>query len=344
MANFTDTIGTVGVREDLSNVLAMIDSKATVFSSMAKKEKALGNVKFSWQADQLEDASDVVAVDGSDVELDPSSNDYAADTPNKVQDGARKRVRFENNGSYLRRSTRVSTLHQDVNNVAAVANELARSVAKKTQELKRDLEKSMLSANDKQDDNGDVGYRTRGLDQWLTRTYSGDEAGYGPNSDAKVEVTYDSVNSQVGQLTEADVQTALQGIYQETGKPGSFDMLAGVALRRQFTNLVADSVRVANHPSVVRTVESKQDKTFESTIDLFTGDFGTIRCHSTLFGPSTNVAQIIDMDNVSIRFGIQPRSFALTNNGGGEARAVETFAGLCVYSPNAHGRIELATS
>lgn len=338
----------VGIREDLADVVSIADAASTPFTSIIRKGKKLGNTKFEWQADDYETASANSIEDGTDV--DPAtdatdgadaptiSENYAdADLGSKVENPGRKRAILENYGHYWRRAFRVTPLAEEVSNVAGVNSELAKGMAKKTTELKRDMEKTLLGdQNATAQVIGTNGYKTRGMGSWTEAgDYSGDAAYYAPNTGAvKRILSADTLDSE-------DVQDVLQGIYTETGQTHGLQLVAGLALRRAFSNLVANTVTVANNPTLVRTMEQKEDKTFQSTIDVFQGDFGQVTVHPDLFTPDVNRGYVFDPSKLELRYGFVPRSRKLTNNGGGEGRYIEAFGGLVVDNPKCIGRIKI---
>jgi hypothetical protein len=337
----------VGVREDLSNVISVADAASTPLTSMIRKGKKLGNTKFEWQADDYETPDSGSVVDGTDVDMVNEAQDAANQTPDigedydtadvgaKIENASRKRVRLENYGHYFRRAFRVSTLSEDVSDVAGQASELAKGMAKKSTELKRSMEKVLLGDQDAAVQ-GSSGYITRGLGSWTNSAHYGVIDGYyQPNTAAiKRVLTADT-------LQASDVQDVLEGIFLETGQSQGLHLIAGTALRRAFSDLVANSVTVVGNPTVVRNINQAEDGTFKSTIDVFQGDFGSVHVHPDLFTPDVNRGYVCDPSKMELRYGFLPRSRKLTNNGGGEGRYIEAFGGLVVDNPKTLGRIKI---
>ena len=151
-------------------------------------------------------------------------------------------------------------------------------------------------------------------------------------------------------MTDATVQDILASIFTKTGAPQGFDLIAGTTLRRAFTNLVVNAttvidsdvgvgLTVANAPRSLSTFsQDTEGATFKSTIDVFQGDFGTVRVHSSNFMPTVFCGYLVPMDKVELRYGFMPRVKNLTDNGGGEGRLIEAFAGLVVKNPLNLGR------
>lgn len=338
------------MREDLSDVIAVADAASTPLISTLRKDKQLGNRLFQWQVDDLDDESTTSILDGTDVDTSADAGGVtnigdsydSADVGNAIENTARRRVLLSNYGHYFRRAFRVSPLAENVNNVAGLSSELARGLAKTTQVVKRSMEKVFLGTQNKAAQSS-VGDTTRGLGSWCNTSHytTTDEQHYQPNSESlKVKNGSDA-------LTDSDVQDVLQGLFKETGSMNSMTLIAGTALRRAFTNLVADVVTVTPASATdtltattIRTMNQKQsDSSFAQSIDVFQGDFGRIAVIPDLFTPDANTGYVIDPSKCAVRYGMLPRSKSLTNNGGGEGRYIEAYAGLVVDNPKTLGRI-----
>ncbi len=345
MANLTEPSFTSGKREELADLIALVDAKDTPITSMAKKGSKPGNTLFRWQADSLPAARTTGTIDGADVTtyenyVKDGSNTYRAELSNYIQ--------------VFRRAVRVSPLTQDIAVVAGVRDELANNVAKGIQVLKRDMEATVSSYNGAVLDNGSVAYQTRGLFKWTLA--SGDA-----NQDAVLPInakfqTPASNRSTVGtaNLTETEVQNVLTGIYTQTGQFRDFDLVCGSALKRAFTNLVftTPSSGSTNTQTAIRTLNRESDLSqYISSVDVFEGDFGKIRLHPSHFlnvdsngVGDTHKGLVIPFDLLEIRYGGDVAGVtALPNYGGGEARMIQAVAGLCVYNPLAYGVFDYAS-
>ena len=328
-----------GKREDLANLIAMVDAKDTPFTSMAKKGSQPGNTIFRWQADRLPSAAaPTPVVDGTDV--DPSSG-----TSNFVNDGGTQyRVELSNRIQIFRKAVRVSKLTQDVANIAGVRDELANNVSKAITMLKRDMEVAMCSNQTAQVDNGTVGYRTRGLDKWIVPAASIDTVDLPAAASAFCPAAAQISSVGTASLTETVVQDILTGIYNQTGQFKNYDAIVGPTLKRAFTNLVftTPSSGSTDTQSAVRTLNrDSDDSSYISSVDVFQGDFGQIRLHPSLFLKNNFAGYIIPFDMVEVRYGGNVAGVTeLTDNGGGPARLIEAVAGLCVYNPLAFGKFD----
>ncbi len=344
----------MGKREDLADLIALVDAKDTPFTSMAPKGSKPGNTVFRWQVDSLPAAaaSQTGVVDGTDV--DPNG----ATIQNFVKDGATQyRYELSNHIQEFRKSVRVSPLTLDIAVIAGVKDELANNVAKGITMLKRDMEKTFCSNNlPKADDGSTQGYATRGLDSWTRpvlptggvfandnylavptafRTKAASVAG---NATAIAESTTASST-----LTEIVVQDILTSIYSETGQFRSYDGLVGPNLKRAFTNLVyTNRTDTSASQAAIRTFNRDASaSSYISSIDVFEGDFGQIRLHPSLFLKNNFCGYVLPMEHVEIRYGGSVAGVKeLTDNGGGPARMINAIASVCVKNPLAFGKFD----
>lgn len=347
----------MGMREDLADLIALVDAKDTPFTSMAKKGSKPGNTLFRWQADSLPTPKLTGTVDGTDV---TAYDNYSKD----ADAGKQYRAELSNYIQIFRRSVRVSPLTQDIATIAGVRDELANNVAKGIQAIKRDMEATLCSNNGAQADaGGSTPYKTRGLHKWLQASGTGtlnQLTGVWTTPNASQDGTLGihgnfqtptSNRSTVGtaNLTETIVQDVLTGIYTQTGQFKDYDCLVGTSLKRAFTNLVftnAGTASTSASQTAIRTFNREADATsYISSVDIFEGDFGKLRLHpSHYLNADANgigskfVGYVIPFDQVEVRYGGNVAGVtALPNAGGGEARMIEAVAGLCIYNPLAFG-------
>lgn len=358
MAKLTEPSIVSGKREDLADLISLVDAKDTPFTSMAPKGSKPGNTLFRWQVDRLPAAvaDSTGVVDGTDV--DPNG----ATIQNFVKDGATQyRYEVSNHIQEFRKAVRVSPLTLDIAITAGVKDELANNVAKGITMLKRDMEKTFCSNNLPKADNGSTqGFVTRGLDSWTRpvattggvfandnylavdanfRTKAAATVG---NATATVESTA-AIGTGAFALTETVVQDVLTAIYGETGQFRSYDGLVGPQLKRAFTNLVYTSRSdTAASQQAIRTFNrDASDSSYISSIDIFEGDFGTIRLHPSLFLKNNFCGYVLPMEHVEIRYGGSVAGIKeLTDNGGGPARLINAIAAVCVKNPLAFGKFD----
>ena len=370
-------------REDLADYISLIDAKDCPFTSMAPKGKDLGNMYHRWTADVYEGATTEGFKDGKDATTTPSSS--AAEANVKGNDGgtwndpansdqydstthggsyevlvmnhARQRDELANYAQYFRRATKVSPLAAEVTNPVGGKNLLAQGVAKKTVELKRDMEKTFLSNNKPEKETSSVPYKTRGLGSWINNAPEAGDADIPATYKTSADNTKDvGAGTDTSLLTETLIQDALESIYNVTGSVRSFDLICGAKIKRGFTNLTAtevtstavvdanadvsgDQAATGSGATKVRTFNQELgNTTFKNTITVFEGDFGTLNIHVDNFMPSTNTGYIIPMEMTEVRYGMLPRVQDIPNSGSGEGRIIEACASLVVKQPQGFGK------
>ena len=320
-----------GGREDLSNLIANVDAKSTVFTSMAKKGKKPGNVLMSWQMDAYESPSAAGVVDGTDVDMTSAGS---------FTNPAKNRVLAQNYAQIFRRVFRVSSLANEIQIVAGVKSELANGIAKKLVEIKRDMELTFLNDADAQIDNGSNAYLTKSMGSFLHASGTG-----GGGSDLTVSSSFRTTaatSNKADEVAEEDVQNMLKTLFENTGTIRDYDLLLGTALKRNFTSFTQSATGSADRLAIKTFNTESSAKAFINVIDVFEGDFGRLRLHPSTFiaesGSAVNFkGYVVPFDQVEIRYGKLPQIKELQDNGGGPARLIEAVAALVVYNPKAFG-------
>lgn len=332
MASLTERNIVSGKREALADIISMVDAKSTPFTSMAPKVAKPGNTLFRWQVDSLPNvtADQAGVVDGTDV--DPNG----ASIKNFVKDGANQyRYELSNHIQQFRESTRVSPLTIDIAVTAGVKNELANNVSKATEIVKRRMERTLCSANlPKADDGVSQGYATRGLDSWIKNDFTGDTYLAVPTAFRTPTSSISTVGT--ANLDEMVVQNVLASVFEQQGKPQEFDGLVGYKLKQAFTALTYTTRQTGTAPaSVIRTLNRESEQSvYKSSIDVFEGDFGSIRLHTSLFLKNNFCGYLLNLDLVGVGYGGNIAQVKeLTDNGGGPARMVEAIATCIVKNP-----------
>ena len=320
-----------GLREDLSDVISVVDAKNTPFISTARKGSDITNANvYSFQADKYNDPSFDGVLSNADVSTfdDPSKN----------------RALLSARAQKYRRTVLVDDFAQNASDVAGIGRKklLADGIAKAMVEIKRDMESSFCSGRESQAQAGTNPYRTRGLFSWVASA---------AQSDLPVPADYRtpsaSINtSAVGSVTEADVQTLLQSIYSQSGQVDEMVLLCGPSLKRQFTSFTRFSTGATSNALSIRTFNQSADsKRIISAINFFEGDFGSLRLVNSLFlrKDSSATAQegsglVLDMDKCEVRFARRPRMMELQNEGGGERALIDAIASVTCLSPQGMGK------
>jgi Family of unknown function (DUF5309) len=324
-----------GIRQDLSDLIAVVDAKTCPVISMAKKGAEPINPLTQWQADAFNAATVPAGVLSN---TDVSSSDFVDNAENRVLLSARIQK--------FREVPSVDDLAQHVSEVAGIGKkkEMARAVSKSLEQMKRSMEAAFCSDQEGVEQSGATPYKTRGLGKWIQN---------GAQSDLPVNAAYRtptaSINTTVtASLTENNIQDMLQSLYEQTGKSQTYSLVCGPALKRQFTSFTRTQFASTNVASAIRVLNQKDSSKIVSSVDIFEGDFGTLELIPSLFlakDATVNAAAVqngrgyvLDMDMVELRYNRKPRFQELEDRGGGPRGIVDAICALCVKSPLALGK------
>lgn len=318
-----------GKREDLADLMSIVDVRATPFVSRVRKSSAPTNTLFEWLVDNYSNPNTDGVVDGTDVSA--------------YENHATNRARLKNQVQVKRRTAMVSRLAQDVSVVGGVSSEIAAAGEKKLIELKRDIEATLLGTSDAQSDNGIVPYKTCALDVWISTA--------GPTL-YPVPAAFRTPTAQVNTMDTAslvedtDIQGILQSIFDTTGMQGEYVLFAGSTLRRRFTDMTRTVANTNSTATKVRTFNMANSETVASTTAIYQGDFGTIEVESSSFmqyasgAPNKNAGYLLDMDKIHLRYNKLPRAEKFPDLGAGQRLMIESVFGLQVDNPIGLGKFK----
>lgn len=318
----------VGKKEDLLDVLTIVDYKNLTLLSSISRGSTPRNTYLEWPVDDYSDPNPSGVVDGTDV--------------TSYENHAQNRALLSTYLQTFRRAAKVSRLSQEVSDVAGVTDEISNAVMKKGVELNRDIEAALLSSQEHQAEDGTNPYLTRGLGTWIldTTNIAGQTllqvpANYRP-SDGQV------INTAAASLDETAIQNLLKAGFDNVGSPqGNLVLIAGSTLRRAFTDFT-------------RTIDSGGSNAFETsrnfnfdgnsetvknTTSFYQGDYGLIEIRSSSFigwsggAPDLDRGYILDMDKVSLRWNKQPEVERFDDQGGGPRFMIEARCALQCSNP-----------
>jgi hypothetical protein len=327
----------VGIRQDLSDLIAVVDAKTCPVVSTAKKGSEPINPLTQWQADAFATTG---VPSGVLSNTDISSSDFIDNAANRAILSARVQK--------FREVPSVDDLAQNISEVAGIGKkrEMAKAVTKSLEQIKRSMEAAFCSDQESQEQSGASPYLTRGLGKWIQN---------GAQTDLPVAAAYRTPTASVNttataSLTEANVQDVLQSIYEQTGKVSTYSLICGPNLKRAFTGFTRTQFASTNVASAIRTLNTEaESKKITSTVDIFEGDFGTLELIPSLFlAKNASTAEqlsrgyVLDMDMVELRYNRKPRFQELEDRGGGSRGIVDAICALCVKSPLGLGKFDPA--
>lgn len=319
-------------REDISDELVIVDAKSTPFMTQVRKGPAPENTLFEYPVDAYDTPTVVGRPDGKDV-LTAELENAAA---NRGKLGARVQ--------WWLKATGVGKVANTVPNVAGVGKgkEYSRSVAKKTVELKRSMEYTMLSINDSAADNGTDGSLTRGVGKWIQTGAQGDQpvpAAFRPAAAQVVSV------ATMAAFAETDVQNILEACFSVTGSKVTLTAFCRTTFKKQFTNFANRIPDVASNLAVRRYTADAEDGVITQSIEKYVGDFGEVVLVPDLWIDDTNalkqMAYLLNMDRWHTRNQQAPMHTELPNGGGGRKGMVDAIAGLACDNPKGEAKVVL---
>ena len=199
----------VSNREDLTDILTILAPEETPVLSSASKTKA-NSTFVEWTVDTLDSPSTVGTAEGADVTA--------------FTDKFAGRARLGNYVQKFRRDYMVSDLQDAVESVGPAKT--AQAEAKALRELKRDIEATLCSNNDRSaEDGAGTVYKLRGLGDWI------DSAG--PSDvPAAYRTPAASINAAGTTFNETALNNLITSVYRVNGTTNNMMLVADTALRR----------------------------------------------------------------------------------------------------------------
>jgi len=314
----TNNGSAVSNREDLLDVLTILAPQETPVLSSASKSKATATF-VEWTVDSLSSPVTTGVAEGADV--------------TSFTDKFSNRARLGNYVQKFRRDYMVSDLQNAVDSVGPA--KVAQAESKAVREIKRDIEATLCSTNDRSVENGaGTSYGMRGLGDWI------DSGGpFDVPSDYRTPAA--SIHA-IGALTETVFNNLITSIYRVSGTTNSLTLVADTALRR----IISDFARTsASGDYSVRQVSYPGGSgEIKLAVDMYSSDHGQVsivNMNPDCAPDTTNkdTGYLINPDFLSVAELITLGSSRLPNLGGGERGYVDFTGTVCVKHPGAFGKI-----
>ena len=343
-------------REDLSDLLTVVDKRATGFMSTVKTGDAPRNSLLEWGVDSHKQnlvasatytsgVSNNLPIDGADTTASDFENYDARE---------RCRVYIQ----MMRRFPQVSRLADMTSDVAGVGfkQEMARSIVKALEVHARDIESTLLSAQDTNAETGSAPYQTRGVGKWISSSAQGVEpVPTNFRTPSSSIVTGKATTGTTNLAQEEDVRGILQSIYEQTGETNkTFYGICGSEMKKTISEFSLFSPRTNN---LVVSNRDTEDNVLASAVDIIEGDFGTVtltlsshilqdaRDSSNDFDPSVGQKTlfILNLEQFELAFAEKTNVRELPDLGGGARSLIESVFALKSYSGGLdHGMYQLA--
>ena len=261
-ADSFSTYDAIGNREDLSNIIYDISPTTTPFMSGIAKVPASATLH-EWQTDSLATASATNAV----IEGDDATTD--ASTPT---------VRLTNQSQISDKVPRVTGTQRAVDS-AGRADEFALQIMKKSKELKRDVESSLLASNAKVAGNDTTARETAGIGAWIATNTDRGATGTDPTGDGTDVPGAGTPRAFV----EAQLTAVLEACYNSGGNPDT--IMVGATQKSALSGFSGNATRNIN----------SGEKKLVNAINVYVGDFGDLVVIPNRFQVQTD-ALVLEMD------------------------------------------------
>lgn len=296
----------VGLREDLADVIYNIDPTETPFLMMCGRIRA-DAVYHEWQTDVLAVPGDNAVIEGDDATIDASI--------------VTKRI-----GNRTQISDKVVSIAGtlDAVNKAGRKSELAYQLAKRSKELKRDLE-HVLTRNFAIDAGSTgVARHLASLETWYETNVS--QTGSSSTKDSEGEPTTTRTNGTPRAITEAMVKNVIQLTWTAGGEPNV--IMCGPVNKQRISAFTGNATRF----------DRSEDKRLVAAIDIYVSDFGTHRIVPNRFSQDRSVF-VLDPSLWSVAYLRAFRQWALAKTGDTDKRQIVVEYTLCSKNEAGSGAV-----
>ena len=241
--NLYDTYDTTGIREDLVDVIYNVSPEDTPILSAIPRTTAK-STKHEWQLDSLATPATNAVIEGDDATIDAMTATTRA-------------------FNYCQISDKVVALSgtQSAVDAAGRADEMAYQIAKKSKELKKDMEFDLIEPNVQAAGSATAARELGSIPTWLKT--NGDAGTSGTLSTGSGTDLPGSGTDRA--LTEAILKTVIKEVYTSGG---DMDMLVcPPSVKQVISGFNANTTRFG----------PAGDKTEYAAIDIYSSDFGDLR-------------------------------------------------------------------
>lgn len=247
-STYDEPIATGGNREDLSDVIWDITPTETPVISMIGRNSATGT-NHEWLTDALADAAANAHLEGGDMTgVDPAS-----------------RSRLGNYTQILSKNSVVSGTQEKVLKGGGIKSEMAYQMARRMKEMKRDLELAVVGVSNPKVAGSETVVREMGsLDAYLVTNNQVVSPSTAPTGDGTDVSNYAGVDAA---LTETILKAGLQSMFTNSGGNESVNMIVSATHKGVVSGFTGSATRYA----------STDDKQLTASIDVYEGDFHTVK-------------------------------------------------------------------
>jgi hypothetical protein len=320
MAIVTNTFTTFdakGIREDLSNIITNISPEEVPYQSNIGRE-SISNSLFEWQTDELAAAAANKQIEGDDV----SSFDAVVAT-----------VRLQNYAQ-ISRKTMVLSATEEVVNKAGRRSEMAYQTAKKSMELKRDQEFTLLNGAVAAAGSTSVARGTASLGAFIKTNVDMQTNGANPSYTTLPNSA--RTDGNVRTFTETILKNVIQKVWASGGTPKI--LMCGPINKQRvsgFSGIASSRFNING---------GEKPATLIGAVDIYVSDFGNVSVIANRFQRERD-AWIIDPEYAKMAVLRPYQKIDLAKSGDADKAMVLIEFGHKVLTETAHGlAADLVTS
>jgi len=312
MAIVTNTFTTFdakGIREDLSNIITNISPEEVPYQSNIGRE-SISNSLFEWQTDELAAAAANKQIEGDDV----SSFDAVVAT-----------VRLQNYAQ-ISRKTMVLSATEEVVNKAGRRSEMAYQTAKKSMELKRDQEFTLLNGAVAAAGSTSVARGTASLGAFIKTNVDMQTNGANPSYTTLPNSA--RTDGNVRTFTETILKNVIQKVWASGGTPKI--LMCGPVNKQRvsgFSGIASSRFNING---------GEKPATLIGAVDIYVSDFGNVSVIANRFQRERD-AWVLDPEYAKMAVLRPYQKIDLAKSGDADKAMVLIEYGHKVLTETAHG-------
>jgi hypothetical protein len=311
-ANTNETYDVSTIREDLADALASISPTETIFMSTIGTRN-VDNTYFEWSEVDL-------AAAGANRQIEGDASPANSAPTNAVR-----------KGNYTQISAKVVEVSDTNNAVNGVANAqtVAKQVAYKLSEMKRDMEKMLLDNVAASAGASGTARQTAGLPAFLTTNVDRGTGGANPTTSGSGEAGYPDAAATDGTqrtITEDMLKGVIADCWDAGAEPSV--VLCGSSQKQTISTFTGNATRF----------KEAEDSKLNAAIDVYISDFGELQIVPARHIRSRDVF-VLDPSYAKVAYLQTAQQKPLARTGLSERRLISAEYGLEVTSQKAHGVI-----
>ena len=309
VTNTFTTFDAKGIREDLSNIITNIAPEETPYMSNIGRE-SISNSLFEYQTDTLAAAAANKQIEGDDV----ASFDAVVAT-----------VRLQNYAQ-ISRKTIILSATEEVVNKAGRRSELAYQIAKRSAELKRDQEFTMLNGAVAAAGSTSVARGTASLGAYIKTNVDMQTNGANPSYTTLPNSA--RTDGNVRTFTETILKNVIQQVWAAGGSPKI--LMTGPINKQRvsgFSGIASSRYNING---------GDRPATLIGAVDIYVSDFGQVSVIANRFQRERD-AWVLDPEYAKMTVLRPYQQIELAKTGDAEKRMLLVEWGHKVLAENAHG-------